>query len=301
MSSAGGRGMRIAFVGTCQVVGMAAAARRMLPDAEIADCEIGAPLDAAAIRSRIAGFDLIVTQATVARVDMGPLAKEALESHVVSAMFVPPAVFTGFHPDISYIRGTGTAVPAGYGPYHSQIAVGAFMLGLDAERAVRLFNPHVFHRLGYFEAYSAARDRMIAIFARQDLAIAPALDEFQRRRTVFMHTINHPTIELSWRLAALALARAGLADASTPFVPDLPDDLADNIIMPVLPAIARRIGVRGTETIMRSAPDLENGSRDLTLADFVRASLAVYRDTDPAVFALPPQLAMAERLRTVLA
>lgn len=280
---------------------MAAAARRMLPGAEILAGVIGTTGSAAAIRDAIAGLDLIVTQVSPTHLDEGTLSAQALQGHAEAVLFIPPAVFTGFHPDMIYVDGPGGSVPAAHGPYHSQIAVAAFTLGLDAERAVRLFNAHVFHRLGYFDSYGAASAHVGQIFKRAGFPMARALREWRHSRTVFMHTINHPTIALNWRMAAFALSKADLADAFTPLDPTAPDDLAQRVVMPVLPAIARRIGVAGGDTMLRNIGEIGSDPRALPYADFVRRSFDVYRDTDPAVFSLPPQVAFAERLRAVLA
>jgi hypothetical protein len=86
-------------------------------------------------------------------------------------------------------------------------------------------------------------------------------------RGCFMHSLNHPK---NWAFADLGLAMcrmAGLVDDHVAIDPDaILDDLARHAAHPVLPPLARRLGLAGSTLFKPGHPTQMN---HLSLEDFV--------------------------------
>ncbi len=165
------------------------------------------------ILARIAGFDLAITQ--IGNTDEHvSLCIERLREKRIPAIYLPVLVFSGFHPDITYIRSPdGSLIPGLMMDYHSLVVVAAFTLGLPEHRVLTLFNHFVFTELGYFEVFEASKAALLQNVRDAGYDLTPLFDEWLRRNGQFMYTINHPHIFSLATLCRLALARAGLVDA----------------------------------------------------------------------------------------
>lgn len=293
--------MKIAFVGTCQAIGLAAAAARILPDATVTGHSPLSNEEHATIADTVRGYDFVITQFDGAGPGL-PLVVPALTAAGSKAIFMPPTVFTGFHPDMSYLLVDGRPIDSGMGPYHSQIAVAAYLLGLEPNRAMQLYNAHVFAQLGHFEAFDQAIETMIATFRVHGFRTKGIIRRLLNQRRVFMHTINHPTIDLLERLAALALEQLGVVTAPVRPTTGLHDVLGEGIVNPVFGPIARRIGVDPAERHLRPIGWTPPGeTRDLSIAAYLDASYAVYETHDRAVLLTPRTEPIVRQLRALLA
>lgn len=292
--------MKIAFVGTCQVVGMAAAAARILPHATVTSHSPLSNEEHHSIAAAIRGYDYVVTQIQGPDETL-PLAPPALTAAGSTALFIPRVVFAGFHPDTAYLFVDDRPIDSGMGPYHSQIAVAAYLIGLDPARAIALYNAHVFAELGYFDAYGQAVETMIRTFRRHGFGTRGILRRLENRRRVFMHTINHPSIELLERLAVLALEKLGLVQGPVRPVRDIPDELANGIRNPVFSAIGRRIGVDAAERHLRPTGWTSPGeAREMSISDYVHASYAQYARYEPAQLRTSTMSPVVDRLGALL-
>lgn len=90
--------MKIAFVGTCQVSGMAAATAKLLPNATVTSHSPMSNEEHFTIAEAIRGYDFVVTQFTGKLAGL-PLVPESLTAAGSTAIYLPVAVFDGFHPD----------------------------------------------------------------------------------------------------------------------------------------------------------------------------------------------------------
>ncbi len=293
--------MKIAFVGTCQTAGLAESAARLLPDATITGHSPLSNKEHFTIAEAIRDYDYVITQFQGSGPGL-PLITSALEAVGSKALFMPPVVFTGFHPDMFYLLLDGKPIDSGMGPYHSQIAVAAYLLGLPPERAVQLYNAHVFAELGYFTAFDQAIETMVSTFREHGFRTRIILRRLLNQRRVFMHTINHPTIALLERLAALALEKLGLIEQGTRPVRDVHDLLGEGISGPVFAPIARRIGVDSAERHLRPIAWTNEGKpRELSIAAYVEESYAQYARYTPAQLRTAVVSPTIERIDALLA
>lgn len=290
--------MRIAFAGSCQVSGLSAAAHALRPDLDYAQHHVGVTGSAADIRNAVAASDWVVTQVADEHKEGPLLGPAALASAGVRAIFLPTFVFRGLHPDMIYIARGGSGIPGPVGPYHSVVVAAAHLLGLASTKIVRLLNAHVFASLG-LDDYAQARVATLASYAPYGFDLAPAFARWEAAAEPFMHTINHPGIAVHAELSALVLARAGLVPAGTAAVTGLPDPLANAVIAPVLPAVARRLGMRAT-TVWREAGRGDDPTRDVPLERYVERARTIYADRRELLLANPAVRAASERLHALL-
>lgn len=291
----------IAFVGSCQVAGLAAAARRLLPGTDVRAIHVGATMPAAAVPAALAGVEAVVTGVGDRAPDGGLIGPAALSAGGRRTAFLPTFVFHGLHPDMIYLADGARMIAGPLSDYHSALAAACFLLDVPAGRAARLFNARVFAAIGYL-AYSTHRQATIAAYARHGYDLAPAFASWEAGAAPFLHTINHPRPPvLSW-LATMALRRLELVDAAAAPPADVEDTLASGVIAPVFPAIARQAGWDGGETYLSgaAAADVAIAARAMPLAEMVARSYAIFGTLDAALLETPVVTPIADALERLL-
>ena len=296
-------GPRIGVVGTCQVVGLGAAFRKMWPDAEVATWSLNArcPDSPETIAAQLARCDLVVSQVRVAD-PAAPLAFPRLLETTTQAVFLPVVAFNGFHPDMIYLKSGGTLVAGPFQALHSAIIAASFVLGLPAVRAARLFNALTYASLGYFDAFGIARDLLTASFAASGYDIGGVIDGWLAREGAFMHTLNHPRICVLSKLAHMVAVRAGMAEAGSLAPEGVDDFLAHNLLWPVYPELARRRGLPESSLVVQApSRTLERMPAQLhRLPEVVGAFYSVYAQQDQAAFRAAVPARILEGLEEVL-
>jgi hypothetical protein len=294
--------LRIAIVGGCQVVGLATTAERMLPGAEVKAWHVGVhPKDSDEdLLALLPGFDIVISQISDSD-GHAPLGITRLRERRLPVVFLPSMVFTGFHPDITYIDKSGGLIRGLETDYHSIIVAAAFTLGLPENRVAELFNAYIFAELGYFDVFEAARKALFASFDEARFDLRPHFDHWMRQVGQFMYTINHPHILVLTVLCRLALVSAGCLDATVPLPDGVTDALGTHFIWPIYPALARRIGLTGSTTFLRGSrgPD-EKQARELPLADYICRSFQVYSALPKDVLRVGPIAGACKRLDAVV-
>ena len=294
---------RIAIIGSCQVVGLAAAARRLLPGAEVIAWHIGVyPKDSDEdILALLPGFDLVISQIPDWDEHVS-LHISSLREHGLNAIYLPVLVFPGFHPDTTYINAPDGSMRHGLGSdYHSLIIASAFALGLPEQRVLPLFNSYVFAELGYFEVFEAAKKALLNNFQNAGFDLEPLFDIWIRQIGQFMYTINHPHILALATLCRVVLARADLVDVMVPVPENIDDFLAAHFIWPTYPALAKRIGLRGSTTFLAIANgQAEDQARELPLADYIAGCYRIYSSLEKDALRVGGVATACERLRAIV-
>lgn len=285
MSSDMYKGFRLAVVGGCQVVGVRRWAERLLPGVTVDAWHVNAAPSFApeVVEPQITGHDLVICQLKEGS-GGGNLEFSRLAASHRNVVFLPLFVFPGFHPDLISLS-TATSPPQlVQGPMsvlQSAIIAAAYHLQIPPDRVPRLFNAFVFEALGYFSVFPQARAALQKINAEDGYDLGPAVDEWLRDG-VFMYTDNHPHIRVLGTLTRMALQKAGIAIADPGNSDAPPDDLANSVQWPVYPAIARRIGVPGTQSFVRTIDTFPAGEpREMALDAFVRESYRVIAAAGP--------------------
>lgn len=278
--------LRIAIIGSCQVTGLRVAVQRMLPDAEVKSWHVGVPAPPIgdtdeALLAQLAGFDFIISQ--LSDWDSHILLRiSRLRDLGLPVIYLPTFVFAGFHPDSTYVIGSGGLVRGAETDYHSIIIAASFQLGIPAERVAPLFNAYVFVELGYFDVFEASKTALIASFEKEGFDLRPYFDHWRAEVGQFMYTINHPHIMVLANLARLALVQTNLILPDLDLSDAIEDYLADDFIFPTYPALARKFGCAGSTTILRGRNKLKQHQlRDCSLAEFININYLHYHTIQP--------------------
>ena len=293
----------ISIIGGCQVSGLAAAARALLPEAIVTAWHVGVDHASSVdtVAAALDGSDLILSQfdETEAR---QPLRPSVIRASGLKVVAVPVLVFPGFHPDMVYVpRGDGSLLSCQGGDYHSRITAAGFRLGLDPEQVFRLFNGYVFSALGYFDVFDAASILLIDQFDEYGYDLRMLIPQWIAHSGAFMHTINHPKVIVLADLCTVALKKAGLI-ADTASLGSQPSDyLENNFVGAVFQPLARRLGIAGSDVYQRAAQTVQpTQGRQITLREYIAGSYADYRNLPPDFAWTAEVEAASDILRTVV-
>jgi hypothetical protein len=284
------------------VVGLAASAKRLLPDAEVKSWHVGVhPNDSDEdLLAQLKSFDTVVSQLSDWDQHV-PLRITRLRDEGLPVVYLPVLAFPGFHPDTTYIFGTEGLVAGAMSDYHSIIAATAYTLGLPEHRVPGLFNPYIFSELGYFDVFDAAKKALLASFLAEGLDIGALFDLWLNQVGQFMYTINHPHITTLAGLCRLALARAGHLDPRTDLPDDIDDNLAGHFVWPTYPALAKHIGLAGSNTFLRATHGLVAGqTREVSLKEYISACFQLYDSLPKGTLRAGSVETACERLATVI-
>jgi hypothetical protein len=268
--------LKIAFVGNCQVSGILAALRAMVPDAEVGGWHVGvSPGTGQEVAAELPRYDVVIKNIWDGE-EGGLFDLSRLKERCAKVVWMPPVVFTGFHPDSIYMSCNGQLVPGLLGPYHSAIIAAAFSLDVPPGRVPALFNSLVYARLGYFTAFAGAKQEFLGMNRDHGYELA---DHFDRwiEAGAFMYTINHPRIDVLGTMATLAAVRAEVVAGDTPVPERVPDYLENGCQWPTYPELAKRIGVPGSMTFLRGKNEGE--TREIRLTEAIETSYARYANT----------------------
>jgi hypothetical protein len=246
--------LKIAVIGGCQAEGLAEATRHLIPNAVVTAWHAGVnpPDSPEAIIEKIRDFDVVLTQVGPGH-GMPELEINRLAGWHPNAHFMPTFVFSGFHPDLSYAFDATGLISAVHSDFHSKIAVAGFLLGLSSERTLRLYNSLIFAELGYFDAFSAARNAVESHLREAGFEIEGMIDGWLALEEPFMYMTNHPAVHVLAALSRQLYSRLGLIPSAAPLPEIKKDHLGESFTWPVYPAIAARIGMRGSFDFKRPA------------------------------------------------
>ena len=158
----------------------------------------------------------------------------------------PNLVFSGLHPDCSYLDKDNKSIKSPLGDYNSLITAIGYSKKLDARETAELFNALVYRRLGFFDKFELSKAALVDAAAESDLDLADDIEDWARYG-IFMHTINHPRLYTVASLAKALLRKCDLKfDENDSCLDILPDVLANDAIWPVYPEIAQQLNLKGT-------------------------------------------------------
>jgi hypothetical protein len=268
-------GRRIVVTGNCTANGLTAALQIIFPRDSVERYHLWED-DGASIASALVDADAWIAYPS-------PKNHDLLErSGTRAAQIVcPPVIFSGFHPDMVYAWRDGSVFRGAAGDGHSAIGLWAWRRGLDVPDAVRLFSPETFRRLGYYAAYKAEIEPLRDAFTRSGLDFSFFWRRV-KRMGVFMHTINHPRIDVLVLLAKLLALELGMPPEllQQPLERYVPDELLPIAVWPVYPDLAVHLGVSGSYlfSFSRFAHSLE---------EFLEMQWEAYGDIDPSSVTCP--------------
>ena len=173
---------------------------------------------------------------------------------------VPSFDWSGYHPDTVWLHGITS--PMEIGVIHSRLAVSAWLSGLSQAEARALFTDGHFAATGLYDVFADDRARMEDRFHKVGIDIAPLFDRWLDWGN-FLHTPNHPRVEVFFDIADAAMRSHGhlpLIDAAAMAAGRavFPDYLAQGIVWPVYPAVAAHHGIAAMPDQWRTSADRPN-------------------------------------------
>lgn len=190
---------------------------------------------------------------------------------------VPAISYSAFHPDMGYVnKSTGGHVSGPTGDYHSMIALWAWENGLNSEEALSLYRHDVYEFLGYFNHREISYKFLLSVADSMGFPIRPMLSKWLASGC-FMHSINHPKINVLADVGRYILGRLGI-NYSPGIENYIADDLAVHPCWGVYPEIARKMFIDGAYMfkLSRGRGSDKRPAPTLTLTEFVRESFAFY-------------------------
>jgi hypothetical protein len=282
---------RILVIGNCQAPGIAQLLEHMIPGANVANLTLNAPSEAKKeLAQRLSEFDLVFAQPHREEV-AGPLAFRELQSHHARVVLYPRIIFGGFHPDFidcSGIKGAESAASN----YHSLIVAAAYVNGVPVKEVEKLFNRFTFARLGYFKEYE--NGKRFVLSKAQELGYDLADDFVGWEATgIFMHTPNHPSLQVLASVATKAAAMAGLR-LETESAEGVQDRLEGWVRLPVYRGIAKRLNV---DPQPEFTLQMRSGVRTFHLPKYITQTYALYGSASDEFFQNPRIQRVAAALR----
>ena len=286
-------GPSIAVLGNCQARGVAQAMRLLAPKCPVRYLPMGTlKRDHGHIDGLLRvlhAHDHVFSQVFPAGlVPGGDVA--TLQAGEPRLKLFPSIVFSAFHPDMVYAGQASDLAalklaPSPMGQYHSAIALLAHRLGLDAGRTAGLFREAVFARLGYLDHWDPAVRELVAAAAATGFGLEREVARWARRGA-FMHVMNHPKAFVVGDIARRLLAESGFSPEPVEIEDYLGDELAQDVVWPIYPAIAEHFGLTGSY-LFKVKPRGEGFPRLYDLPGFVAASFSLYDATPAADRACP--------------
>jgi hypothetical protein len=193
----------------------------------------------------------------------------------------PSIYFPGFHPDVVYPGPDGERPELPMGNANSAILLAAWREGLGVEQAIGLFRDEVYGALGYYEMFALAKDGLVKECARAGFDVNPLMGCWLEQEA-FVYLPLHPKIHVLRDIAMTQLRLAQLHDG-TPSPQAVEDELSRNLIWPVYPEIARKLGMDGDYIFhpknMRGVPRAH--LEPMGLETFVERTYSCFRQTPP--------------------
>ena len=284
-------GPRIAVIGNCQATGVAQSLRLLVPEARVDTIPIQrlardfGGIDRLA-RS-CARYDHVFSHFFPERFLPGGSAL-TLAARLPRVRLFPTIVFPGFHPDQVLVGDVdhlspSTLMPSPTGPYHSAIALCAYLEGLDVAGTLTLYDDATFAALGYYRLWDEGSALLLRSARELGFDLSHEVTRWARRGC-FMHVINHPTLPVLADLARRLAREAGCPVRDIAVEAYQPDDLLAESVWPVLPPIAARYGL-AAGTLFKGRRAAHGRGAVLDLRGFVEASFALYGRQSRSAFA----------------
>ena len=201
-----------------------------------------------------------------------PEIKESCETNIkLKVIKIPAITFSAFHPDLSYvIDRRSNQILSDQFAYNSAIAVWLFNNNINITNAKYFFNAAVFNALGYTHMWDSSSKQLLNEFISLGLTITEFEEFFNavKRYGCFMHSINHPSIDLLFELSKLVAKKIDPSLKLEKFNTTIADPLMLNSIWPLYPDIADSLGLEGSYIWKLNDGKLINGLDSFLLESF---------------------------------
>lgn len=275
-------------VGNCQLQGMiqCAAAALGLAPAYLHPSDFEA--DPRRFLKLLPNAEMVFVQRTVwAKMIRKMLASS--ERPNLPVLEAPRLHFAGFHPDVATSeKSAGKSPNLPLGTVNSAILLQAWRDRLSEREAVSMFRDDVYRAIGYYDAYETASALMAEECALSGIDVRPMMERWLKAGT-FFYVPLHPKIHVLCDIAFALLRKARIFNGDSADV-NVDDPLNENVIWPVYPEIADRLGIEGDYVFRpKHWPSGRPGTAPMELTEFVARTFAGYAQAEPD-FSVYPRL-----------
>lgn len=266
----------VTVISSCQTYGLTDALQMMLPNMIVSGFDTSVLLgpDRHNISTHIQISESVI--ALPLPDNFQEFSKDRISTLNKNITFVPQFEFSGLHPDVIYITDKkGGWARSPMIDYHSNIAVAAYLNGLDVPQTVQLYNSYIFDQLEYFDFYKAAKRATVDKFSQYNIDLIDGFEQWEAVEEPFMWSINHPKIKVLFYIAAKLLDSLGLKyDIYSCASYMLQDRLSQGPVLPVFPEIGRRHGFQGCRLYRSSGP---YGTSAMSLSEHLEKTFDLYK------------------------
>ena len=226
------------IVFNCTNIGLANSLKLLAPDLEVESIDFGRfRKDFEGYERRLGTFDLILTAPHFVKNDCVDFSRFA------PVRTLPVPYFDAYHPDLCYVTRGKEILKGPLGDYHSKIITAAYKAGVPRASVQSLFRGSHYEAFGYFERWAPARQALLDGFSAVGLDISTYFRGWSLQKQ-FMHSVNHPAIEVVYDVASCLLAREGIAQQRAGILPH--DNLMNGPVYPVFDEIAEHLSIAGS-------------------------------------------------------
>jgi hypothetical protein len=293
--------MKFAVLGNCQAPGIAASIRYMLPQAKVEvfdQSAVNPGCDVDALINEMPSFDIFVKRSPDRSLELVGKSYNLLPSQTL--VVIPALVFTGFHPDMAYLKKTSGGYVGPFSDYSSKLVIFGIVYGLKPSQTVNLFAENVYDALQWdFKENLKAFVRYCLSYG---IDIERHIDEWMKFGS-FMMTLNHP------KLRVIAdVTRAALQQLQLPLrngnVADYVPDPNFNAVWPVIPGLRLPKGVERGAPVFKIGGLIRDGDRGtprfLNLEEYVDVCYESLADLTRDHLEFPEFNIMIEKLDPII-
>jgi hypothetical protein len=257
-----------------------------MPDTNVVACDTWTfARDLEGWKNRLPTFDSVVTNR-----EMVTAHSDAF-SGLDNIIYFPILFFRAMHPDLCHVH-VGEAISNGpLMEYHSAMIFAAYKSGIAADRVPELFCHDNFNALGFYDLWASEKEGLLDRGAQEGVDLRAPFRRWARRPEPFMHSFNHPTINVIYDTSKALAESRDWEIRESPHRPH--DTLANSAVFPVYPELANRLGLAEGSYCFKPSGVYET----LTLREFVNLSYAEYDRHNPdALTCFSPEYARAMTL-----
>lgn len=165
---------------------------------------------------------------------------------------IPNIVFSGFHPDMTYLSGIPLNSTDGVPEtvenlmvsYHSAICVVSYKYGLSVDECMNYYNSYAFNKFGFYENYDLAKELLFKECREVNFPIEKYFYKWEEQ-SPFMYSMNHPKLFLFFDIVREIFTKIGISIIDVSWDKTPQDILSVMPIWPVYPLLDRYLNLKG--------------------------------------------------------
>ena len=168
----------------------------------------------------------------------------------LNIQLVPNIIFSGFHPDMTYLSGIPKnstnnqpeTIENLMVSYHSAICIISYKYELTVEQCLAYYNSYAFNKFNFYENYDIAKEILFNECHQVNFPIEKYFYKWEQQAP-FMYSMNHPKLFIFFDIVKEIFGRLGITISNTSWDKKYEDILGVMPIWPVYPLLARYLKI----------------------------------------------------------